>query len=66
MQTFNGPDTATLRYKSLAADHAVVFVEEERSGDQDMAHTTEQWAYLALWDGAFTTPMVAVDPSGAQ
>jgi len=58
MQSFNGPDTATLRYKSLAPDHAVIFVEEERSQDQEMGHTTEQWAYLALWDGAYSTPTV--------
>jgi hypothetical protein len=56
MQSFNGPDTATLRYKSLAPDHAVLFVEEESSGDGERQHTTEKVAYLTLWDGAFQGP----------
>jgi hypothetical protein len=56
MQSFNGPDTATLRYQNLDAQGVRVFVEEERSRDQDMAHANEKIGYMALWIGAFTVP----------
>jgi hypothetical protein len=54
MQTFNGPDTATLRSKSRAADSFSVFVEEESSSDGERGHTTEDVGYAGLYDNPFS------------
>jgi hypothetical protein len=53
MQTFNGPDTATLRYQSMNGHQVQVMVEEERSANAETQHTTEVVGYMALWPGAF-------------
>ena len=48
MQTFNGGDTATVRYRSLTEDSATIYIEEERSLDREMAHNAESVGYLAI------------------
>lgn len=50
MQSFNGPDTAGLRYRNLDTESAEVFVEEERSRDGEMGHAGENVGFLAMWD----------------
>jgi hypothetical protein len=49
MQTFNGPDTATLRYNDMSETSATVIVEEEQSANEEQAHTTEVVGYMAIW-----------------
>ena len=51
MQTTDGGDTAALRYDDLTAGSATLFVEEERSRDAEIAHTTEVAGILLLEDG---------------
>jgi hypothetical protein len=63
MQSFNGPDTATLRYQNLDPNGVKLFVEEERSANGEMTHTNERLGYMALWDGAFTGPTPSVGPT---
>ncbi|PSP74789.1 hypothetical protein BRC86_04700 [Halobacteriales archaeon QS_3_64_16] len=48
IQTFDGPDTAALRYRSLGQSGVETFVEEERSADDETNHTTERVGYLVL------------------
>lgn len=56
-QTFNGPDTATLRYRALKAKGVKVHVEEEKSADRERNHANENVGYMALWDGCFPGPL---------
>ena len=51
MQTTDGGNTAALRYNDLTATGAEMFVEEERSFDQEIGHTTEVAGVLAVEDG---------------
>ena len=48
LQTFDGSDTAGLRYRNLTGTGVDVFVEEERSADNETNHTTESVGYLAI------------------
>ncbi len=48
MQTYYGGDTATVRYRTLTDNGATIFVEEERSLDQEIRHRTEIVGYLAI------------------
>jgi PGF-CTERM protein len=48
MQTTNGVDTAQLRYDSLDADGASVWVEEGESGDYETDHADETVGWLAF------------------
>ncbi|MCZ6917002.1 MAG: fibronectin type III domain-containing protein, partial [Gemmatimonadetes bacterium] len=50
IQTFDGSDPAALRYKNLTASGAEIKVEEEASGDSEVAHTTEVVGYLVFED----------------
>ena len=61
MQTFNGPDTATLRQRGMSATGLKVHVEEEKSRDGEISHTTENVGYMALWDGCFAGHLAGVD-----
>jgi hypothetical protein len=54
MQTADGMNTAGMRYKSLTGQQAQVFVEEERSKDKEVDHTTEVVGYIALWGDSIT------------
>ncbi|WP_458204512.1 hypothetical protein [Haladaptatus sp. NG-SE-30] len=51
MQTFNGPDTATLRYRDLTSTGVEVKVEEEQSADTETSHTNERIGY-AVFEGS--------------
>ncbi len=48
MQTYDGGDPATLRYRNLSTSGVQVFVEEEQSSDAETNHTTEVVGYFAL------------------
>ena len=51
MQTANGPDAATLRYRNLDANSVEVFVQEERSADDETRHRAEEVGYVVLDGG---------------
>ena len=51
MQSFNGGDTATVRYRALSSSGATVFLEEEQSADLERAHIEEVVGYLAITPG---------------
>jgi hypothetical protein len=46
LQTFHGPNTAGLRYQDLDSSGVDISVEEERSSDSEMYHTSEEVGYL--------------------
>jgi hypothetical protein len=48
LQTRDGGDTAGLRYRNLQTTSAEVFVEEEKSRDTEVNHTTEIVGYLVF------------------
>ncbi len=48
MQTYDGPDLANLRYRNLTGTGVDVKVEEEQSGDEETAHTTEVVGYAVF------------------
>jgi hypothetical protein len=52
MQTANGPDTATLRYQGLTAEHVQIKVEEEQSQDLETTHAAEQVGWLKVVSNA--------------
>lgn len=47
-QTFNGPNTANLRYRNLSASGVDVHVEEERSEDDETLHRYERVGYAVF------------------
>jgi hypothetical protein len=49
MQTFNGPNTAGMRMESLTQGSVDVWVEEEKSKDNEVNHLGEDVAYMAIW-----------------
>ena len=51
LQTYNGGDTGTLRYRHLSGGSSTVFVEEERSADSEILHNPEVVGYVALEHG---------------
>lgn len=53
MQTQNGPDTATLRYRALSGSSVKIHVEEEKSRDGEVTHANENVGYMTLWQGCF-------------
>ena len=61
MQTINGPNSAALRTKSVAADAAKLFVEEEQSCDSELSHTgAEEVGYVSVLNGAGTLNIAVV------
>ena len=50
LQTFNGPDTANLRYRNLSGTGVEVKVEEEQSADTETNHAAEAVGY-AVFEG---------------
>ena len=48
MTTFNGPGAAGIRYWNLFESGVEMFVEEERSKDYKINHTTERIGYLVF------------------
>ena len=57
VQTSDGPNTATLRYRNLRGTAVEVFVEEERSKDEETRHAEETVGYAVVESGTD-----AVDP----
>ncbi|WP_049969120.1 hypothetical protein [Haladaptatus cibarius] len=51
MQTFDGQDTANLRYRNLTGTGVDIRVQEEQSADTETAHTTEAIGY-AVFEGS--------------
>ena len=51
MQTFDGGDTANLRHRNLDADGVQFWVDEEKSRDSEVQHTTEVVGGLAIAAG---------------
>ncbi|MBM2578100.1 hypothetical protein JQC91_17470 [Jannaschia sp. Os4] len=51
LQTTDGGDTAALRYDALTPAGVDLFVQEERSRDAEIGHTTEVAGWLALEEG---------------
>jgi len=50
MQTYNGPNTATLRNTQITQFMAKIFVEEEKSKDDEVRHVPETVGIMALWE----------------
>ena len=48
IQTYEGPDPASLRHKNLTSSSVEVFVEEEQSGDSETGHVNENIGYLVI------------------
>ena len=48
IQTFNGGDTANLRYRNLTGTGVEVKVEEEQSEDAETKHTNERVGYFVI------------------
>jgi hypothetical protein len=63
IQTTDGGDPAALRYLSLARKRATIFVEEERSRDNETNHTTEVVGYFALQRGLLDAPAAGATTS---
>ncbi|MEQ1904421.1 MAG: S8 family serine peptidase [Pirellulaceae bacterium] len=61
MQTYNGGDPAVVRYRQLSYRSASIYLEEERSSDQEMQHKAESVGYFALQVG-----LIVDDPTGGQ
>ncbi|PAP76670.1 hypothetical protein BSZ37_09565 [Rubrivirga marina] len=58
MQTFDGADPATLRYRALTGSRFEVRAEEEQSADEETDHTDEVVGYLAIAPGGLLgTPL---------
>jgi hypothetical protein len=51
MQTTFGGDTATVRMRNLVRSRTIIFLEEERSADSEVVHTTESVGYFAIPQG---------------
>jgi hypothetical protein len=56
MQTYDGGNTAALRYRNLTTTGVEVRVEEEASLDPEVAHTTEAVGYLVFEGGSEPPP----------
>jgi len=50
MQTFEGHNTAGLRRTELSQSGVTLFVEEEKSKDDETDHYFETVAYMAVWE----------------
>jgi len=68
MQTNFGGDAATVRTRNVVRSRTIVFLEEERSGDAEVTHTTESVGYFAIAQGdifaAGATASVAANITG--
>ncbi|WP_440007331.1 DsbA family protein [Halomicrococcus sp. SG-WS-1] len=52
IQTYNGPDTATVRYRNLSSDGVEVHVDEERSDDDETNHWSAERVGYLVFEGA--------------
>ena len=53
MQTMNGSDTATLRYKTDSSGKLLVMVDEETSRDTEINHLTETVGWVLAKEGSY-------------
>ncbi len=60
LQTYNGADTATLRYKDLASGNVSLMAQEEQSADRETRHAGEAAGWLVL-DSDSAKVTLAVD-----
>ena len=51
MQTRDGGDPAALRFDALTETGVSLFVEEEKSADMEVEHTTEMAGIFAIEEG---------------
>ena len=51
LQSFRGADTAALRTRSVTPNGATIFVQEERSADNEIAHDVERVGFLSIESG---------------
>ncbi len=54
LASYDGPDSAGLRYRNLTDEGVQVFVEEDTSQDSETRHTTEVVNFLAIADGVLS------------
>ncbi len=54
LASYDGPDSAGLRYQNLTDEGVQVFVEEDTSQDRETWHTTEVVNFLAIADGVLS------------
>ena len=65
MQTFDGGDSAGLRCRTLTTSTISTMVEEEKSLDDEIGHTTEQVGLIVLPAGAIiSAPLVLMSGNG--
>jgi len=62
LRTAEGMDPATLRYRNLDGRSVEVFVEEERSRDDETWHMKEDIGYVVFEGGSTTTPPPTDEP----
>ncbi|MFT6098430.1 MAG: hypothetical protein ACJAYF_000966 [Arenicella sp.] len=51
MQTYDGPDTASVKMNNLGSNSVQVKIEEETNNDAELNHTTEVVGYLGFKEG---------------
>ena len=71
MQTYNGSDPATLRYRNLTGTNTEIKVEEEKSADAEVGHGTEIVGFFVFeagfaFDGGSLTNNVDSDIQGLE
>lgn len=66
MQTHDGGDPATVRHNGLTNRSATIFLEEERSFDDEIAHNPEVVGWLALEAGSLVLPPGGMPPEGMR
>ena len=65
IQTTNGGNTASLRYRNLSYSGSEVFIEDEQSRDSEQHHIVETVGY-AVFDSGFGYPLSTPLPAGWQ
>ncbi|MFD1512846.1 hypothetical protein [Halomarina rubra] len=66
MQTANGGDPCTLRHRNLDSSGVELQVDEEQSGDTEVAHGSETVGYLALDGSGTQTPTESFAEVGSE
>ena len=65
IQTTNGGNTTSLRYRNLSYNSSEVFIEDEQSRDSEQNHIVETVGY-AVFDSGFGYPLTTPLPTGWQ
>lgn len=66
MQTTDGGDTANLRHRNLTTDGLQLWVDEEKSKDSEVRHTTEVVGLLAIEAGNLIGNSAGAAPTGGS